>query len=35
MSAEMEMQLIGRAYRYGRHSEATLRVHSLLHLEET
>jgi hypothetical protein len=34
MSAEMEMQLIGRAYRYGRHSDATLRVHSLLHLEE-
>lgn len=35
MSAEMENQLIGRAYRYGRDPKAVLRVHSLLHCEET
>ena len=35
MSAEMENQLIGRTYRYGRDPTATLYVHSLLHYEET
>jgi hypothetical protein len=35
MSAELENQLIGRAYRYGRDPLATLCVHSLLHCEET